>query len=182
MKIFLCRLPRFLALKWIMTRWRTSSGPIRRLSSGWKELRVKLRRKVSFTRIVIVIVWIGTQWWQVWGIWINIQRMLLFEATRIFQQLFLFILVSTLCRNWSGLWWRAIEDWKGKERHGSSTKTQLILHLFLTNKRSIRTIYERKSLPMISNPQDHLKVPEKPVTPVSSPEVMSETRDDLLQV
>ena len=35
---------------------------------------------------------------------------------------------------------------------------------------------------MISNPQDHLKVPEKPVTPVSSPEVMSETRDDLLQV
>ena len=27
------------------------------------------------------------------------QHMLLFEATRIFQQLFLFILVSTLCRN-----------------------------------------------------------------------------------
>ena len=35
---------------------------------------------------------------------------------------------------------------------------------------------------MISNPQDHFKVPEKPVTPVSNPEVMSETRDDLLQV
>ena len=52
----------------------------------------------------------------------------------------------------------------------------------MTNKWSIKTIYERESLPMISNPQDQLKVPEKPVTPVSSPEVMSETRDDLLQV
>ena len=178
MKVFICRLPGFLALKWIMTRWRTSSGPIRRLSSGWKELRVKLRRKVNFTRIVIcncnrldwntVMVSLGDL----------DQHMLLFEATRIIQQLFLFILVSTLCRNWSGLWWRAIEDWKGKERHESSTKKQLILQLW----RSIRTIYERKKLPMISNPQDHLKVPEKPVTPVSSPEVMSETRDDLLQV